>query len=154
MRTCVLYFSRTGNTKRMAEAISESTKAPAFDIASSEPSVVEDFDLLSVGTPVEGSRPTKEASAFIERLPKAEGKKAILFCTYALWKGSTFKVLEKEPSSKGYDTILSVSKKGVKPDKSADFSYSINKIKKCSKNSRNIPTLDSHSGSTCISVFI
>ena len=53
--------------------------------------------------------------AFVERLPKAEDKKTILFCTYALWKGSTFKVLEKELANKGYDTILSVSKKGMKP---------------------------------------
>ena len=130
MKTCILYFSRTGNTKRMAEAISESTKAPAFDIASSEPSVVEDFDMLIVGTPVEGFRPAKETMEFLERLPKTEGKKAILFCTHALWKGSTFKVLEKELSRKGYDIILSVSKKGVKPDIPADFSDSINKIKK------------------------
>jgi flavodoxin len=129
MKTCVLYFSRTGNTKRMAEAISESTKAPAFDMTSSEPSVVEDFDLLIVGTPVEGFRPARKTMAFVERLPKTEGKKAILFCTCALWKGRTFKVLEKELSSKGYDTILSISKKGMKPDKPADFSDSINKIK-------------------------
>ena len=130
MKPCVLYFSRTGNTKRMAEAIAESTKAPAFDIASSEPSVVEDFDMLIVGTPVEGFRPAKETTDFVERLPKTEGKKAILFCTHALWKGSTFKVLEKELSRKGYDIVLSVSKKGVKPDIPADFSDSINKIKK------------------------
>jgi hypothetical protein len=38
--------------------------------------------------------------------------------------------LEKELAKKGYDTILSVSKKGIKPDKPADFSDSINKIKK------------------------
>ena len=95
----------------MAEAIAESTKAPAFDIASSEPSVVENYYLLILGTPVEGSRSTKEILAFIERLPKAEGKKTILFCTHAFWKGSTFKVLAKELASKGYDTILSVSKK-------------------------------------------
>jgi flavodoxin len=112
----------------MAEAISEATKAPVFDMTSSEPSVAEDFDLLIVGTPVEGFRPAKETMYFIKRLLKAEGKKAILFCTHLLWKGSTFKILEKELSSKGYDTILSVSKKGIKPDKPADFSDSINKI--------------------------
>jgi len=130
MKACVLFFSRTGNTKRMAEAISDSTKAPAFDIASSEPSVVEDFDLLILGTPVEGSRPTKEALAFIERLPKAEGKKAVLFCTYSIWKGGTSKVLEKELASKGYETILSISKRGVKPNEPADFSECIDDIRK------------------------
>jgi flavodoxin len=129
MKTCVLYFSRTGNTKRMAEAIGESIKAPVFDMTSSEPSAVEGFDMLILGTPVEGFRPAKETMDFVARLPKAEDKKAILFCTHALWKGSTFKVLEKELSSKGYDTILSVSKKGMKPDQPADFSDSIDKIK-------------------------
>lgn len=114
----------------MAETISESTKAPAFDMTSSEPSVVEDFDMLIVGTPVEGSRPAVETMDFVGRLPKAEGKKAILFCTHAFWKGSTFKILEKELASKGYDTILSVSKKGIKPDQPADFSDSIDEIKK------------------------
>jgi len=129
MRTCVLYFSRTGKTKLMAEAISDSIKAPAFDIASSEPSVVENFDVLILGTPVEGSRPPKETLAFIECLPKADGKKTILFCTYALWKGSTFKILAKELAKKGYDIILNVSKKGVKPNET-DFSDVLDEINK------------------------
>jgi len=123
MKPCVLYFSRTGNTKRMAEAIAEAAKAPVFDMTSSEPSVVEGFDLLIVGTPVEGFRPAKETVAF-------EGKNAILFCTYALWKGRTFGVLKKELSSKGYEPILDVSKKGMKPDQPAEFSDSLNKIQK------------------------
>lgn len=113
----------------MAEAIAESTKASVFSIADSNPSVVEGFDMLILGTPVEGFRPAQETTAFVERLPKTEGKKAILFCTHALWKGRTFSVLTKELSRKGYDTILSVSKKGMKPDEPADFSDSINKIK-------------------------
>ena len=130
MKPCVLYFSRTGNTKRLAEAISDLTKAPAFNLASSEPSIVEDYDLLILGTPVEGSRPAKETSAFIERIPETKGKKAILFCTYRIWKGSTLKNMEKKLSSKGYDVVLSVSKKGMKPDKPADFSECIDEIKK------------------------
>ena len=113
----------------MAEAIAETVKAPVFAIASSEPSVVEDFDLLILGTPVEGFKPAKETTDFVEHLPKTEGKKAILFCTHKLWKGSTFKILEKELSSKGYAVILSVSKKGMLPDQPADFSDCLNKIK-------------------------
>jgi flavodoxin len=111
MKPCVLYFSRTGNTKRMAEAIAEATKAPVFAITSSQQSIVADFDLLIVGTPVEGFSPARETTAFVERLPKSEGKKAILFCTCALWKGRTFSVLKKNLSNKGYETILSISKK-------------------------------------------
>jgi flavodoxin len=128
MKPCVFYFSRTGNTKSMAEAIAEATKAPVFAITSSEPSAVEDFDMLIVGTPVEGFNPAKETTAFLERLPKTEGKKAIIFCTYALWKGRTFGSLKKKLSSKGYETILSTSKK-MKKDTPKDFSESINQIK-------------------------
>ncbi len=130
MKTCVVYFSRTGNTKRMAEAISDLLKAPTFDLASSEPSVVENYDLLILGTPVEGFRPAKETAAFVERLPKGEGKKTILFCTYILWKGFTFRALTNKLSSKGYEIILKVSKKGMKPDKPADFTESLDEIKK------------------------
>ncbi len=39
----------------MAEAIAEAIKAPVFAITSSPPSVVEDFDMVILGTPVEGS---------------------------------------------------------------------------------------------------
>jgi hypothetical protein len=83
----------------------------------------------------------------VERLPKTEGKKAILFCTCALWKGRTFGVLKKILSDKGYEIILSLSQK-MKQDQPADFSDPETKYRKHSKNSRN-----SHSGSTFVSAF-
>ena len=123
MKTCVVYFSRTGNTKRLAQAIADTAKAPIFDIAATQPSTIEGFDLLIIGTPVEGSSPAKEASAFIENLPEVEGKKAIVFCTNRIFgSGRTMKIMEKMLDCKGYKTVLKVSKKGMKPDKEADFS--------------------------------
>ena len=116
----------------MAEAISEAIKVPVFAMGSSALSVVEDFDLLIVGIPVEGFNPAKETVAFVKRLPKTEGKKAILFCTCALWKGRTFSNLKKKLSKKSYETILSISKK-MKKDAPADFSESINEIEKVLK---------------------
>ncbi len=129
MKTCVVYVSHTGNTKRFAEAISELLKAPLFDIATSSPSAVADFDLLIIGTPVTGFQPAPEVSAFISRLPKGAEKKAILFCTYAIAKGGTIKVMEKALLERGYSTIRSVSKKGVKPNK-ADFKNALDEITK------------------------
>jgi len=130
MKACVLYISRTGNTKRLAEAISDLLKAPVFDISTApEPSVVNDFDLLVIGTPVMGLRPAPEVQSFVKRLPECTGKKAILFCTYAIKKGGTLNVLEKELSKKGYATVLSVSKRGLKPSK-ADFSDVLDEIDK------------------------
>ena len=130
MKPCVLYFSRTGNTKRLAEAIAQSLNAPVFELASFDPAAVESCDLIFLGTPVEGFRPAKETVAYLEHLPKTEGKKVVLFCTYALYKGSTFKKLEKELANKGYKTVLKVAKKGMKPDLPADFSDVLSEIKK------------------------
>ena len=38
--------------------------------------------------------------------------------------------MDKELSCKGYETILSVSKKGMTPDKEADFSEVISEVRK------------------------
>jgi len=131
MKTCVVYFSRTGNTKRLAQAIADTANAPIFDMAATQPSAIEDFDLLIIGTPVEGSSPAKEASAFIESMPKMEGKKAILFCTNRLFgSGRTMKIMEKTLESKGYKTVLKVSKKGMRSDKESDFSSVLAEVKK------------------------
>jgi hypothetical protein len=83
--------------------------------------------MLIVSTAVEGFRPAKETMDLVECLPKTEGRKAILFCTHAIWKGITFKVLEKELLSEVYSTLYLFRK--MKQDKPADSSDSINKIK-------------------------
>lgn len=131
MNIGIFYLSRTGNTKHFAQAIADATKAPLYDLTSTQPSETEKFDIVLLGTPVEGASPTKEALAFIENMPKAVGKKAILFCTYKIFGNSrTMKNMEKQLTAKGYTTILSVSKKGLKPDESADFSEALAEIKK------------------------
>jgi flavodoxin len=131
MKPCVVYFSRTGNTKRLAQAIADSAKAPIFALSETQPSVIQDFDVLIIGTPVEGSSPAKEASAFIESMPNVEGKKAIVFVTHRLFgSGRAMGIMEKMLDLKGYETVLKVSKKGMKPDKEADFSKELAEIKK------------------------
>src|SRR4030067_3525519 len=102
MKACVLYCSRTGNTKCFEEAIADLLKAPTFDVAASSTSVADDFDLLIMGTPVTGLNPAPEMSSFVKRLPEGKGKKTILFCTYAFKQGGTLNVMEKELTKKGY----------------------------------------------------
>jgi flavodoxin len=112
MKACVLYFSQTGNTKKFAETICDSLETNAvFDITSTEPTVVDDYDVVILGTPVHGFSPSKEALAFVESLPEGEGKRAVLFCTCRLWKGRTFSKLEKELKKRGYSTVSCVSAK-------------------------------------------
>ena len=128
MNACVLYFSQTDNTRKFAETISNSLKIPAiYDIITTEPSVVKDYDVILLGTPVHAFRPSKECSAFVDRLPEGNDKRAVLFCTYRLWKGSVFGKLKKELKKKGYGTILCVSAKGKEFSKE-DFSDAVAKI--------------------------
>jgi flavodoxin len=112
MKACVLYFSMTGNTRRFAEAISDALEIPVFDVNDTEPSAVNGFDTLILGTPVHGFNPSKEILSFADRLPDGNGKRTMLFCTCRLWKGRTFGKLKKELKKKNYKTILSVSKRG------------------------------------------
>ena len=130
MKSCVFYFSRTGNTKRLAEAIAGQINAPIFSISSIEPSAVEAYDTVILGTPVEGAKPALETTAFVGQLPKGQGKKVVIFCTYRLFGNErTMKILEKALVERGYETILKVSKKGMKSGQPADFSELLGKVK-------------------------
>ena len=131
MNACIVYFSRTGNTKRLAQAIADATKAPIYELTSALPSAFEKCDILILGTPVEGASPAKETLAFIESMPQTQNKKVILFCTYrAFGNERTMKNMEKKLSPKGYQTIAKVSKKGMNPEKAADFSKVVDEVRK------------------------
>ncbi len=123
MNICVIYFSRTGNTKRLAQAIADTAKAPMYDLATVQPTTIQACDLLILGTPVEGASPPKETQAFVTNMPAGNGKKVILFCTYRVFGNErTMKSIEKILAGKGYATILKVSKKGMNPEEPTDFS--------------------------------
>ena len=128
MNACILYFSLTGNTKRFAETISDMLNIPIFDLTKTMPSIVADYDVLILGTPVHGLSPAKPVSSFIEKLPKANEKKTIIFSTYAIRKGKANKKLENELAEMGYQTILSLSKRGFKLGEQ-DFAECIKQIK-------------------------
>jgi flavodoxin len=127
MNACVFYFSLTGNTKKFAEAISSSLEIPAFDLAKTLPSTAENYDVIILGTPVHGLSPAKPVSNFVEKMPKANNKKSIIFSTYAIRKGKANEKLGKELATMGYQTILSLSKRGIKLSEN-DFSDSIKQI--------------------------
>lgn len=131
MNIGIFYFSRTGNTKRFAQAIGDAIKAPFTSMATAQPSETQNFDLLMLGTPVEGASPTKEAIAFIDNMPNGEGKKAVLFVTYRLFGNKrAMNSIDKRLAEKGYKTILMVSKKSNKNENPPDYSEALAEIKK------------------------
>lgn len=129
MKACILYFSGTGNTKKFAHALSTFLDLPIFNIENANPKVISDYDLLFVGTPVHGNAPAKPVTSFIGILPKADNKKAIIFSTYAIRKGSANEKLEKQLAEKGYFTILKTSKRGIRFGEEA-FDDNLEQIRK------------------------
>jgi flavodoxin len=129
MKAAVVYFSRTGNTKKLAEDIAHALQAPIFDVAATSPSDIAEFDLIVFGTPVEGASPTKEAAAFLSAMREVSNKKAIVFNTCRLFGNSrTNKALEKALKAKGYETVLAVSKK-VKSTEQLDYTDIVAEVK-------------------------
>lgn len=97
MNACILYYSQTGNTRKFAETIANTFNIPSiYDITTTKPSIVKNYNAIFLGTPVHGFNPSKESIAFIKCLPHGNNQKTILFCTYRLWKGRTFSKLKKE----------------------------------------------------------
>ncbi|MHA1199733.1 MAG: flavodoxin family protein [Candidatus Heimdallarchaeaceae archaeon] len=93
MKLLIAYFSHSGNTKRVAEIISEKLKETEHEVVFKDVSTVSDTDisnaeLIVLGTPIHGlilfgQHAAKPARDFIKSLPdNLEKKKFILFATY------------------------------------------------------------------------
>jgi flavodoxin len=72
MKTLVVYDSRFGNTKIIAESIGGAVNGSVQVIHADEviASELDNFDLLIVGAPTHGGRPSEPAGNFLDRIPK------------------------------------------------------------------------------------
>jgi flavodoxin len=80
MKTLVTYYTQTGNTRKVAEAIYEGIPD---DKEISPLSELEDFgayDLIFYGFPIQAGNPAKDAAEFLGE--KAAGKRIALFITH------------------------------------------------------------------------
>jgi flavodoxin len=80
MKVEVLYCSRGGSTRKVAEAIASVFGVQVRDMKNG--AVVKDFDLLLIGSGNYGKQPATEVSDFLGSLEKAKGRKAAVFGTY------------------------------------------------------------------------
>ena len=80
-RKLVAYQSRTGNTKKVAEAIFKALPEPKEIKPIKEVNSLEDYDLVFLGFPVHGEGPNPKAKAYLENNTK--GKQIALFITHA-----------------------------------------------------------------------
>jgi flavodoxin len=101
----LIYFSRGGNTRKIAEAMAEELGITAMDVTKEQPDV-SDVDLLVVGSGTYGSKPGKELVAYLENLKPVEGKKAACFSSCASGDASkTLNAMKDILHGKGYSNV-------------------------------------------------
>lgn len=94
-KVAVVYWSSTGNTEAMANAVSEGAKAAGaevsmFEAGSFSADKMEQFDAFAFGCPAMGDEVLEESEfepLFTECESKMEGKKAALFGSYGWGDG-------------------------------------------------------------------
>ncbi len=81
MKTLVTYFSETGNTRKVAEAIFGEIQGEKEikDIAGVEN--IDGYDLTFVGFPIQAFAPPKPVKLFLQ--DKCRGKQLVMFTTHA-----------------------------------------------------------------------
>ena len=76
MKTCVIYDSLHGNTEKIAQAIGHAVAdaVPVLPAGDVTPSELGTFDLLIVGAPTHGGRPTQAVQDLLNRIPTSSIK--------------------------------------------------------------------------------
>jgi flavodoxin len=86
MKVLVAYFSQTGNTKKIAEAIYGEIKQDKEIKKLKEVEGLDGYDFSFIGLPLQAFGPAKDAKDFLKT--KTAGKKVALFITHAVPEGA------------------------------------------------------------------
>ena len=113
MKTAVVYFSSTGNTEDMANAVLEGMKdkgAVAELITSADFTAdrVDEFDAIAFGCPAMGDEVLEEdefAPMFDSCKPSLSGKKIALFGSYGWGDGEWMRNWEEDCKSAGAELV-------------------------------------------------
>ena len=84
-KTLVAYFSRSGNTKKVAEAIFEAIEGAKDLKPVEEAQPLDDYSLVFVGFPVQSHSVPYKVEEFLKTIPAK--KKIALFCTHGALPG-------------------------------------------------------------------
>jgi ferredoxin/flavodoxin len=84
MKSIVVYYSMTGNTKIIATAIQQGIglNCDLVPLEKMDGAQLLDYDLIGIGAPAIGYREPKIVTDFLNALPRLEGRYAFTFCTH------------------------------------------------------------------------
>ncbi|MDG6222711.1 MAG: hypothetical protein IAX21_05205 [Candidatus Bathyarchaeota archaeon] len=88
MKSIVLYSTKTGNTKKIAEAIASETNSDILQITNPDPMPninLTNYDLIFVGTGIRAGNPFPELVSYLNTLNLPDSK---LFAIFLTWGGT------------------------------------------------------------------
>lgn len=103
MKTAVIFWSGTGNTETMAQAVAESAGAELFSVSDFSGNI-EDYDAIAFGCPAMGSEVLEENEFepfFTNIENKLNGKEIALFGSYDWGDGEWMRSWEERAKSDG-----------------------------------------------------
>lgn len=108
MNIAVRYYSRSGNTKLLAETIASEAHVKAISVDSTDAEIKEPVDLLFIGGALYAYGLDKHLKEYLKTLKKENIKKAIVFSTSWLSKHSIdlIKKALKENDIEVYDEFI------------------------------------------------
>lgn len=81
MNIAIRYYSRSGNTRALAEAIAKGAGVPALSVDAPDAAIREPVDLLYLGGALYAYGLDAHIKDFLKTLDKAKVKKAVVFST-------------------------------------------------------------------------
>lgn len=133
-KVAIVYWSQTGNTEAMAQALFEGAKSKGKDVEISfvsdfDASTIDNYDLLAFGCPSMGIEVLEEADFepfFSSIEDKLTGKNVLLFGSYGWGDGQWMRDWEERVKSKGANLL----EEGIICQESPDDD-TIEKLKSC-----------------------
>lgn len=97
-RTLLVYYSKTGNTRKVAQKIAENLECDLEEVDETGKTIdtvyPSEYDLVVIGSPVHGFRASEPIQEFVKQnkdvLPRIS-----IFLTFNLWSARTISGLEK-----------------------------------------------------------
>lgn len=113
MKTAIIYKSiHHGNTKIIAEVISEALEADSFNLKDVDKDIIQDYDLIGFGSGIYFNKPHKKLVKFIDNLNNVKSKKAFVFTTSGRGKSEYNDILKNKLLKKDFKILGDFSCKG------------------------------------------
>ena len=101
MNIALIYSSRGGSTRKVAQAMAEALEIAPIDVKKEAPDL-SDVELLIVGSGTYGGKPSKKLVKYLETLDTTTNKRVAFFSTCAGDATNTLEVMKEIMANKGY----------------------------------------------------